>query len=283
MTRIAVVGAAGMLGHDLMAVLPDAVPFTRADLDVTDPDEALETLDGFDVVVNATAWNRVDEAETSEAAAAEAHAVNALGPEHLALAARAGGARFVHVSTDYVFSGNEATPYRETAPRNPKSVYGATKAAGEERALGAHPDGTAIVRTAWLYGAHGTSFPRTMLRLAAERDTVSVVTDQIGQPTWTRDLAEQIARLIGAGTPAGIYHGTNAGEVSWFGFAREVFRLAGLDPQRVLPTDSASFVRPAPRPAYSVLGHDAWAAIGLAPMRPWEEAIAAAFAAGVFA
>ena len=121
-----------------------------------------------------------------------------------------------------------------------------------------------------------------MLRLAAERDTVSVVTDQVGQPTWTGDLAEQLVRLIDAGVPAGIYHGTNSGETSWFGFAREVFRLAGLDPERVLPTDSSAFSRPAPRPAYSVLGHDAWARIGLPVMRDWREALDAAFAAGAF-
>jgi len=291
--RIAVVGANGMLGRDLVAALATpgpggpgsrfaTVPFTRAELDITDPELALVTLDGFDVIVNCAAYNRVDDAESSEAAAAEAHAVNALGPEHLALAARATGARLVHLSTDYVFSGNEVAPYREGFPRNPKSVYGATKAAGEERALGAHRAGTAIVRTAWLYGEHGPSFPRTMLRLAAERETVSVVTDQVGQPTWTGDLASQLVRLIDAGVPAGIYHGTNSGETSWYGFAREVFRLAGLDPERVRPTDSAAFVRPAPRPAYSVLGHDGWAAVGVPAMRPWRDAIAAAIRSGTF-
>jgi len=280
--RVAVVGANGMLGRDLVALLPEATPFTRADLDITDPEAALVALDGFDVVVNCAAWNRVDEAETSEAAAAEAHAVNALGPEHLALAARAAGARLIHVSTDYVFSGNEVVPYREDHPRNPKSAYGMTKAAGEVRALAAHPAGTAVVRTAWLYGEHGASFPRTMLRLAAERETVSVVTDQIGQPTWTGDLAAQLVRLVGAGVPAGVFHGTNAGETSWHGFAREVFRLAGLDPERVLPTDSAAFSRPAPRPAYSVLGHAAWSRVGLPAMRPWPDALAAAFESGAF-
>src|SRR5690606_20536265 len=117
-----------------------------------------------------------------------------------------------------------------------------------------------------------------MLRLAAERETVQVVTDQVGQPTWTRDLAKQIVRLIAAGTPAGIYHGTNSGQTSWYGFAREIFRLAGLDPERVLPTDSAAFVRPAPRPAFSVLGHDAWSQVGIPPMRHWQDAIAEAMA-----
>lgn len=281
---VAVIGAAGMLGTDLVAALGTrARAFTRAELDITDPEAPLWALDGYEVIVNCAAWTRVDDVETSEENARLAHEVNALGPEHLALAARAHGARFIQISTDYVFSGNEVRPYAETHPRNPKSAYGMTKSSGEQRALGAYADGTAVVRTAWLYGAHGSSFPRTMLSLAASRDTVSVVTDQLGQPTWTVDLAAQLVALIDAGVPAGIYHGTNAGEVSWYGFARRIFELAGLDPERVLPTDSSAFVRPAPRPAYSVLGHEAWGRIGLAPMRDWDTAITAAFAAGAFA
>jgi len=279
LTRVAVVGANGMLGSDLVAALPDATGFTRAELDVTDREAALVVLRGFDVIVNCTAWNRVDDAQTQEA---DAFAVNADGPEHLANAARMTGARLIHVSTDYVFDGTATQPYPEDAPRHPVSAYGRSKAAGEERAVAANPNATAIVRTAWLYGANGPSFPKTMLQLAGARETVAVVTDQVGQPTWTVDLAEQIVRLIGAGVPAGIFHGTNAGAVTWFGFAREVFRLAGLDPERVLPTDSAAFVRPAPRPAFSVLGHEAWASVGIPPMRRWEDALAAAFAAGVF-
>ena len=294
MTRIAVVGANGMLGSDLVAALrgldtrlrrtrpaPTALettPLTRADFDVTDAPAARKALAGFDVIVNCTAWNRVDDAETMEA---EAFAVNADGPANLAAAARATGARFIHISTDYVFDGTATSPIPETTPRNPVSAYGRSKAAGEERALAGNPDATAVVRTAWLYGEHGLSFPGTMLRLAAERDTVSVVTDQVGQPTWTGDLADQILRLIDAGVPAGIYHGTNSGETSWYGFAREVFRLADLDPDRVLPTDSTAFSRPAPRPAYSVLGHDAWGRIGLEPMRPWQDALADAMALGI--
>ena len=295
MSRIAVVGANGMLGSDLVALLRsggrvaaqprietpyDVASFARADFDVADADAARAALAGFDVIVNCTAFNRVDDAETMEA---DAFTVNADGPANLAAAARATGARLIHVSTDYVFDGRATTPIPEDAPRAPVSAYGRSKAAGEERALAANPGATAIVRTAWLYGEHGPSFPRTMLRLAAERETVSVVTDQVGQPTWTRDLAEQLIRLIGAGAPAGIYHGTNSGETSWYGFAQEVFRLAGLDPERVLPTDSAAFVRPAPRPAFSVLGHEAWARVGLTTMRPWQNAISDAIADGIFA
>lgn len=277
--RILLVGAGGMLGHDLVDALAgrDVVALGRSDLDVTDAAAVDAAVAGADVVINATAYTKVDDAETHEA---EARAVNAVGPGNLAAAAAGHGARLVHVSTDYVFDGAATSPYSEDSPRHPVSAYGRTKAEGEERVLAAHADGSAIVRTAWLYGEHGASFPLTMLRLAGERETLTVVDDQRGQPTWSRDLAARIVELVDLGVPAGIFHGTSSGETTWFGFAREVFRLAGLDPERVQPTDSASFVRPAPRPAYSVLGHDGWAAIGLAPMRDWRAAIAEAMTSG---
>jgi dTDP-4-dehydrorhamnose reductase len=145
------------------------------------------------------------------------------------------------------------------------------------------PDAHYLVRTAWLYGRTGKNLVRTMLRLEKERDTVSVVTDQVGQPTYSLDLAEQIRLLVDRRPPTGTYHGTNSGETSWFGFTREIFRLAGADPDRVRPTTSADFVLPAPRPAYSVLGHGRWADAGLPEMRPWPEALAAAFADGITA
>ena len=270
MTRYLVAGAGGMLGTDLLDVLAgrDVTALTRAELDVTDADAVRAAVPGHDVVINATAYTAVDAAESDEAAA---FAVNAEGAGHLAAAAAATGARFVQISTDYVFDGTATTPYAEDAPRAPLGAYGRTKAAGEVAVL-AHP-GVYLVRTAWLYGAHGSSFPKTMLKLAAERETLSVVDDQVGQPTWSRDLAEAIVRLLDAEAPFGVYHGTNSGETTWFGFARSVFDEAGLDPARVLPTDSTAFVRPAPRPAYSVLGHDAWRRVGLPEMRPWRDAL----------
>ncbi|MFZ2965257.1 MAG: sugar nucleotide-binding protein, partial [Rhodoglobus sp.] len=173
------------------------------------------------------------------------------------------------------------SPYAEGAPIAPRSAYGRTKAEGERLVALENPDRHIIVRTAWLYGAGGPNFARTMLRLAEDRETVSVVTDQVGQPTWTADVATAIIRLIDAGIDRGVFHVTNSGSASWFDFARAVFEAAGLDPARVHPTDSAAFVRPAPRPAYSVLGHGAWAAAGLAPLRDWREALDAATAAGV--
>ncbi|MGH1547826.1 dTDP-4-dehydrorhamnose reductase [Leifsonia poae] len=281
MTRYLIAGAAGMLGQDLQKALAgrDVTALSRAELDVTDRDAVLAAVAGHDVVINASAYTKVDDAETHED---DAYAINALGTENLAIAAARNGARFVTVSTDYVFDGQATEPYAEDTPRDPLNAYGRTKAAGEELALAAHPDGAYVVRTAWLYGAGGANFAKTMVKLAGSHETVSVVDDQVGQPTWTGDLAAQIVALVDSDAPAGVYHGTNSGQTTWYGFARAVFAAAGLDPERVKPTDSTTFVRPAPRPSYSVLGHDAWTRAGLQPMRPWQDALAAATADGLF-
>ena len=279
MTRYLIVGAGGMLGQDLRTALADrdVAALGRAELDVTDLDSVRAALTGRDVIFNAAAYTRVDDAEADEQAA---FAVNATGAANLATVAAENAATLVQFSTDYVFDGSATAPYPENAPRHPVTAYGRTKAEGERLALATNPDHTYVVRTAYLYGEHGPNFAATMLRLASQRDSVSVVTDQIGQPTWTADLAAASIDLVDSGAPAGIYHGTNSGSASWFDFARAIFENNGLDPARVLPTDSATFVRPAPRPAYSVLGHDGWAAVGLAPMRDWQEALASAVASG---
>ncbi|RRJ86789.1 dTDP-4-dehydrorhamnose reductase [Gulosibacter macacae] len=280
MTRYLITGAAGMLGQDLQRALAgrDVTALTRADLDITDQDAVTRAVEGYDVVLNAAAYTAVDNAETDEDAA---YAINATGTANLARAAAAAGAKFVQYSTDYVFQGNASEPYDEDAPRDPLNAYGRTKAAGEEQALEVHPDGTYVLRTAWLYGAGGPNFAKTMVKLAGSHPEITVVDDQLGQPTYTRDLAEQTVRLLDAEAPAGIYHATNSGECTWFDFAREIFRLSGNDPERVKPTDSASFVRPAARPAYSVLGHRRWAEAGVPEMRPWLEALETAAEDGV--
>ncbi|GAB2452159.1 dTDP-4-dehydrorhamnose reductase [Conyzicola lurida] len=279
MTTYLIVGAGGMLGSDLQTALAgrDVTALTRAELDVTDAEAVLAAVAGHDVVINASAYTKVDDAETNEDLA---YAVNATGAGNLATAAKAAGATLVQVSTDYVFDGSATTPYPENTPVGPVSAYGRTKAAGERLALEANAENTYIVRTAWLYGQHGPNFAKTMLTLAGKLDEVSVVTDQVGQPTWTLDLAKQIVALLDSDAPAGVYHGTASGEGSWFDFAGAVFAGAGLDAARVKPTDSSAFVRPAPRPAYSVLGHDAWSAAGLSPMRDWRTALTEAFATG---
>jgi len=280
--RYLITGANGMLGHDLQAVLAgrDVTALGRADLDVTDLDAVRAAVAGHDAVINAAAYTKVDDAETDEDAA---FAVNATGPRNLAIAAREAGAKLVTVSTDYVFPGDASEPYAEDTPRDPINAYGRSKAAGEEAAIAEHPDGAYIVRTAWLYGQHGPNLAATMAKLSTTHPTVSVVSDQHGQPTWTLDLALRIVALLDADVPAGVYHGTNAGRTTWHGFTRAIFEELGLDPERVLETDSLSFARPAPRPAFSVLGHDGWAAAGLEPMRDWREALHAAVAAGAVA
>lgn len=265
--RWSVVGARGMLGQDLVSLLRErgetVTALDRQEVDVTGD----VALDPADVVVNCAAYTAVDAAETEEAAA---FAVNALGAANLARAARAAGARLVHVSTDYVFAGDATAPYGEDAPPAPRSAYGRTKASGEWAVRAEHPDHL-VVRTAWLYGAHGPCFPRTIARVAAERGGLDVVADQVGQPTWTGDLADLIHRLVDAGAPAGTYHGTSSGQVSWHGFAQAVVAAAGLDPRIVRETTSADLVRPAPRPAYSVLGHAGLRAVGVAPIGDWAD------------
>ena len=280
MTRYLITGASGMLGRDLQAALAgrEFTALGRADLDVTDLSAVTDAARGHDVIINAAAYTKVDDAESHED---DAYAVNAVGARNLASAAAAHSSRLVQVSTDYVFNGSATSPYQENTPVDPISAYGRTKAAGEKFVMEENPAGSFIVRTAWLYGAHGPNFAKTMVRLAGSHETVSVVNDQLGQPTWTGDLAAQIVTLLDSDAPAGIYHGTNSGIASWFDFARAVFEAAGLDPERVTPTDSSTFVRPAPRPSYSVLGHDAWSAAGLTPMRDWREALAEAAQQGV--
>ena len=270
--RWLVVGSSGMLGRDVVSALDgrDVTALARPALDVTDASSVLAAVDGHDVVVNCAAWTAVDDAETHEP---EAFAVNAVGAANLARACAATGAWLVHVSTDYVFAGDASSPYAEDAVIAPRSAYGRTKAAGEWAVRAELPDRSLVVRTAWLYGEHGPSFVRTMRALEAQRDTVEVVDDQRGQPTWTADLAARLVAAVDVGAEAGTYHGTASGDTTWFGLARRVFELSGADPERVRPTTTDRFPRPAPRPAYSVLGHDAWARTGLGPMRHWRDAL----------
>lgn len=262
-----------MLAHDLVPALRTAghvVTATgRDDLDVTDPGACTAAAAGHDLIVNCAAWTKVDDAESHEP---QAFAVNAVGAANLARGAVHAGARLVHLSTDYVFDGRATIPYAAEHPPSPRSAYGRTKLAGEwaVRALCAD---SWVVRTAWLYGAGGPNFVATMLRLAGERDTLEVVDDQLGQPTWTRDLADLIVRLTAADPPGGIYHGTSTGETTWHGLARAVFEARGLDPQRVRPTTTDAFPRPAPRPAYSVLSHATLEEAGITPIRDWRAAL----------
>ena len=276
MARWLVIGAAGMLGRDLISVLraqgEGVIGLTRADLDITDESAVREAVAEHRsaTIVNCAAWTAVDDAEIQEA---QALAVNGHGTANLAAACRATGAVLMQVSTDYVFDGDATKPWAENDLPGPRSAYGRSKLAGEQAVLSQLPDTGYVVRTAWLYGNHGPNFVRTMIRLEASQPTVDVVTDQHGQPTWTRDVAGQLAALAHAGARPGIYHATSSGETSWFGLAQEVFRLIGADPDRVRPTTSSQFRRPAPRPSYSVLGHGAWTDVGIPPIHDWRDAL----------
>lgn len=267
--RWLVTGAGGMLGRDLVTALAEAAETdvtaaTRADLDITDPGAVRDAVAKADVVLNAAAWTNVDGAEADEAAAT---AVNGVG---VAVLAAEAGERLITVSTDYVFDGAATTPIPEDAPHAPLNAYGRGKAAGERAVLAA---GGYVVRTAWLYGEHGPNFVSTMLRLAKDRETLDVVDDQRGSPTWSLALARQLVALgrasVAGGVRPGAYHGTAAGSTTWFGLARAAFEEAGLDPARIRPTTSDKFVRPARRPAYSVLGHDRWSGTGVDPLPAW--------------
>lgn len=270
--RALVIGHRGMLGTDLMAYLAaaghQATGLDLPDIDITDRRRTIRMVSEAtpDVVFHLAAWTDVDGAEEHEE---EALVVNGEGTRNVAIAAREAGAALVAVSTDYVFPGTGG-PYAEDDATDPLQAYGRTKLAGERLAELEYPDGTRIARTAWLYGAHGRNFVDTMIGLGSDpaRDHVDVVADQVGCPTWTRDLCPALMAI--AGLPAGIYHAAGGGSTSWAGLAREAFRLAQVDCE-VRDTTTEAFARPAPRPAVSVLEvtHE-----GAPRLRAWEDAIA---------
>ncbi len=277
--RWLVTGAGGMLGHDVVGELrgrgAEVTGLDHVALDITEPGsvERVFTEHRPEIVVNCAAYAAVDDAESDEATALR---VNGDGPRLLARACAAHGARLVHVSTDYVFSGKgRTTPYPEDHPPAPRTAYGRTKLAGERAVLDELPDASAVVRTAWLYGVHGKNFVRTMIGIEASRPTVDVVDNQRGQPTWSADVAARIADLGPRVGPDvnGVFHATSSGDASWYELAREVFRLLGADPERVRPTDTTPWPRPAPRPEYSALAHGRWQTIGLPPPRDWRTAL----------
>lgn len=261
--RLLITGASGMLGVDVCRAAEEAghevAALSHQDLDICDQDAVTGALRAAapDVVINCAAYTNVDGAEADPD---RARAVNATGAGQLAAAAAALGAWTLQVSSDYVFAGDKDTPYLESDPTGPLSVYGASKLDGEREVARAAPGGHTIVRSSWLFGAGGRCFPDTMLRLAAERDELTVVDDQVGCPTFTGHLALALIELAERRRPPlGIVHAAAAGECTWFGFAGEILEAAGLSTP-VRPVSTAQFPRPAKRPAYSVLRsarHDA--------------------------
>ena len=253
--KLLITGAGGMLGTDVQtaarAADVEVVALTRAELDISDRDAVTAAIAAARpaAVINCAAYTNVDGAESDPDGAA---AVNAAGAGFVAAAAAAAGAWVVHVSTDYVFDGTKTAPYVESDPTAPRSVYGSTKLEGERSvALGA-PDRHTIVRSSWLFGNAGPCFPATMLKLAQERDALSVVDDQVGCPTFTGHLAEVLVALAAGTRIPGVVHVAAAGECSWFEFAVEILRASGASGE-VRPCSTDEFPRPARRPACSVL------------------------------
>lgn len=282
--RVLVTGARGQLGSEFVTLLgergDEVLGVDMPGIDITEPGSVATVFDLHEpeVVINCAAWTAVDAAEENEAAALK---VNGDGVRVLAEACARTGAWLVQISTDYVFAGDAASPYAEGDAPDPRTAYGRTKLAGELAAQEVLPDAHYLVRTAWLYGVNGNNFVKTILGAQRKNDVVKVVTDQVGQPTYARDLARQIIALLDARPAAGTFHGTNAGVASWYEFTQAIFDEAGIDASAVEPTDSSGYVRPAPRPAYSVLGHDRWREVGLEPMRDWRAALTDAFADGI--
>jgi dTDP-4-dehydrorhamnose reductase len=250
--RALVLGAGGMLGHDLVRAAPSGTelhPFSRQQLDITDAPALAARVSALrpDVILNAAAYTAVDraEAETKQAWRVNAEAVGELGR----IAADA-GARLVHFSTDYVFDGNASRPYQEDSPTDPVNAYGASKLAGEEALRRSGADWL-IVRTQWLFGVNGKSFPRTMWERARAGLATKVVTDQTGRPTYSHDVARAVWKLIDGGV-SGVMHIANDGEATWFEVAARVFERAGRQ-DLLTACSTADFPTPARRPRYSVL------------------------------
>lgn len=293
MLSVLVPGGTGQLGRDLAALSSpelDVVAPGSVELDVTNTGAVVAAVGAHadrareagrhPLVINAAAYTAVDAAEDDER---RAFAVNVDGARVLAAACSSRRVPLIHVSTDYVFAGDGDRPYEPEDTVAPRTAYGRTKAAGEDAVLGSGAQAW-VVRTSWVYGASGSNFVKTMVRLEGERETLSVVDDQRGTPTWSADLAAGLLQLGGSivegrGPSRRLLHCTGGGETTWYGFARAIFEELGADPDRVKPCTTEEFPRPAPRPVYSVLSNKSWADAALTPLRPWREALAAYFAA----
>ncbi len=269
--KILITGAYGMLGSDLREVLKshELIATGSGDLDITDKEAVIKFIrdNSPEFVINAAAYTAVDDCETHYD---DAYAVNATGPENLAIACSELDIPLVHISTDYVFDGSKTTPLLEDDKLGPQSAYGKTKLEGE-KLIQENCNKFFILRTAWLYGVNGANFVATMLNLSKEHDEVAVVYDQVGSPTFSLDLARAISQLLNS-DKYGIYHLTNQGECSWCEFSRYIFKSAGVD-IKVNPVTTEEFPRPAPRPSYSVLSNEKWINEGFKPMRSYKEAL----------
>ena len=271
--RVLITGAGGLLGAAAQRAAPSAVHVVavrHADLSIDDGAavERVVRRERPDWIVNCAAYTQVDRAEAEPEAA---HRTNAVGPAHLASAARQVGARLLHISTDYIFDGRATEPYREDAPVGPLSVYGRSKLAGEQAVRDILPHAHVILRTQWLFGVGGPNFVATILRLARERSTLQVVNDQHGRPTYAADLAAALWELI-ARDARGTVHCANEGVATWFDVATAAVAAAGVR-TTVVPCSTGEMPRPAPRPQFSVLDCTRYTSLLGAPLRPWRDAI----------
>lgn len=272
-----ITGANGQLGRCLQKTLNsqgiDFLAFSRADLDITNIDLLKENIRSIkpDVVINAAAYTNVEQSETNSV---EAFKINHLGAANVAIASKSVGAKIVHFSTDYVFSGNGNSPWHVNDLTKPLSAYGRSKLAGEIEIQKEYSENALIIRTAWLYSSYGKNFYKTMLTKALNSDeVVRVVNDQQGQPTSALDLAELTVKAVMNNVPAGIFHGTNSGSCSWFEFSRFIFEIAGQDINRVTPVSSSEFVTKVQRPSYTVLDNQKWSEFGISPLGHWKDSV----------
>lgn len=279
--KILIIGASGMLGHDLVRVLQesrhDLLTPGHVELDITHQESARSYLsrEKPQCVLLSAAYTRVDDCESH---ADLAWAVNADGPRNVALACRDTGARLIHLSTDYVFNGRKTSPYSVDDPTDPISVYGKTKLAGENHIKEVLPDHL-IVRTSWLYGLNGRNFVETILKKAASVKELSVVNDQRGSPTYTKDLSEALAVLVNVKEARGIVNVTNSQDCTWCEFAQAILNVQGIAGVTVRPVTSEQYVTPAKRPANSILSPDRYMQLTGKTLRPWKEALKAYLAA----
>jgi dTDP-4-dehydrorhamnose reductase len=272
-----ITGANGQLGKSLQKTLQahdiDFVALPRTSLDITNIELVKRSIESIKpmVVINAAAYTNVEQAEMEPH---EAFKVNQIGATNIAVACKSARVRLVHFSTDYVFSGKEITPRQVNDPKEPSSVYGKSKLAGENGILKEYSENSVIIRTAWLYSVFGRNFYKTILRKAlTSNETVRVVSDQQGQPTSALDLAELTINAVTKSITTGVFHGTNGGSCSWFEYAKYIFELVGEDSHRVTPVLSSEFTTKAHRPKYSALENEKWSEFGIKPLGPWRESV----------
>jgi dTDP-4-dehydrorhamnose reductase len=280
--RWLITGAGGQLGREFADLLKGADEFhafKSAELDITNCISLENKINSLNPthILNCAAWTNVEKAEDNYS---EVFEVNAHGVRNLASITKKLEIHLTHFSTDYVFDGQKKTPYETDDLKNPLSVYGLSKSHGEDAINDINPEGTLIIRTSWLYSVYGSNFVRTILRLEQERDSISVINDQVGQPTSAADLADFIVKIVSQRDLTGTFHASNSGSASWYDFARMIFELNGKDPSRILPIKSSEYPQVAKRPAYSVLNLDKWRSVGIRPMQSWQDALSETFQLG---